>query len=143
MRKVEWLHDLMQDLRYGVRILMKSRGFTLVAVLTLALGSGAAVAVFSVVNAVVLRPLPYEDPDQLVMLWQKTPQQDLPASYLNFEDWRSQNQVFESMAAFRYDVFNLTGAGEPERLEGMTVSGNFLSTLGVKPADPMVALRHE
>jgi putative ABC transport system permease protein len=122
-----------QDLRYALRMLLKSPGFTFVAVLALALGIGANSAIFSVVNAVLLRPLPFREPDKLVILWEQTQAQDSSVSYPNFLDWREQNSVFAGIAAFRRDSFNLTGAGEPERLAGRLVSGNFFETLGVQP----------
>jgi putative ABC transport system permease protein len=122
-----------QDMRYALRMLLKSPGFTFVAVLALALGIGANSAIFSVVNAVLLRPLPFTEPDRLVILWEKTQTQDTSVSYPNFIDWRDQNTVFERITAFRRDSFNLPGAGEPERLAGRLVSGNFFETLGVQP----------
>ena len=122
-----------QDLRYALRMLIKSPGFTFVAVLALALGIGANSAIFSVVNAVLLRPLPFKDPDRLVILWEKSQTQDTSVAYPNFLDWREQNSVFESITAYRRDSFNLTGAGEPERLAGRLVTGNFFETLGVRP----------
>lgn len=132
-RALPAVETLLQDLRYGLRSLLKRPDFTAVAVLTLSLGVGASIAIFSVVNAVLLRSLPYKDPDRLLMLWEKTSQQDLPTSYLNFVDWKDQSQVFEKMAAFRNDNFNLTGVGESERLDSTTVSADLLSTLGIRP----------
>ncbi|MBD0372281.1 MAG: ABC transporter permease [Pyrinomonadaceae bacterium] len=126
------MDTLWQDLRYGFRMLLKSPGFTLIAILALALGIGANTAIFSVVNAVLLKPLPYKDPNQLVILWEKSATQDTSVAYLNFQDWRDQNQSFEQIAAFRRDSFNLTGAGEPERLAGRMTSATFFSTLGAK-----------
>lgn len=128
------LEDLWQDARYAVRSLRKHPGFTVIAVLTLALGIGANTAIFSVINAVLLRPLPYENPDRLVVLLETVSNRPIGVSYPNFVDWRSQNTVFENIAAVRpRESFNLTGAGESERLQGRLVSANFLSTLGVKP----------
>jgi len=125
---------LAQDVKYGLRMLAKSPGFTLVAVLALALGIGANTAIFSVVNAVLLRPLPYQDPDQLVFISEHTEQvPDMSVSYLNFLDWQRQNQVFSSIAAFQGQNFNLTGVDRPERLSGWNVSQSFFATLGVKP----------
>jgi putative ABC transport system permease protein len=123
----------MRDLQYGVRMLLKNPGFTIVAVFVLALGIGANSAIFSVVNAVLLRPLPYAQPDRLVIMWEKATTQDTSVSYPNYVDWRDQNQVFEQIAAFRRDSFNLIGAGEPERLSGRMISASFFRTLGVKP----------
>jgi putative ABC transport system permease protein len=122
---------LLQDLRYGFRALLKSPGFTAVALMALALGIGASSAVFSVVNAVLLRSLPYKDPAALVVVSEKTVKQELPVSYLNYVDWREQNKVFEQVAAYRNDNLNLSGTSEPERLESLSVSNNFLSALGL------------
>ena len=128
------MKTLFQDLRYGLRILLRKPGFTVVAVLTLALGIGANTAIFSVVNAVLLRPFPYESPERLVVVQERISERDLPVSYLNFADWRDQNSVCTSMAAVRTrESFNFTGAGEPERLQGRIVSASFFSTLGVRP----------
>src|ERR1041384_7640702 len=112
------MNTLWQDARYGLRMLWKSPGFTLVAIAALALGIGANTAIFSVVNAMLLRPLPYADPDRLVVLWETNP--NLSSVYLrthneaspaNFLDWQKQQTVFEDIAAFRYNDYNLTGAG--------------------------------
>ncbi len=127
------LETVWQDLRYGARVLVKNPLFTLIAVLTLALGIGASVAVFSVVNSILIRSLPYKDSDRLVMISEQTSQEQLPVTYPNYVDWKNQNQVFESTAAFRFDTFNLTGLPEAERLASMTVSSDFLPTLGVNP----------
>ncbi|HKS97560.1 MAG TPA: ABC transporter permease, partial [Terriglobia bacterium] len=125
---------LAQDVKYGLRMLAKNPGFTLVAMLALALGIGANTAIFSVVNAVLLRPLPYQDPDQLVFISEHTEQvPDMSVSYLNFLDWQRQNQVFSSIAAFQGQNFNLTGLDQPERLSGWNVSQSFFGTLGVRP----------
>jgi putative ABC transport system permease protein len=129
--------QLWQDLLYGGRMLRKSPAFTLVAVLTLALGIGANAAIFSVVNAVVLRPLPYKNPKQLVIVWETDPNRRItrgttpPADFL---DWRSQNQSFQSIAAYQSWLFTLTGAGEPEQLWGAHVSPAFFEMLGISPA---------
>ena len=127
--------DLWQDLRYGARMLLKQPGFTLIAVLTLALGIGANTAIFSIVNAVLLRPFPYHAPERLVILQEReSAGRGFSPSYPNFVDWRAQNTVFDSIAAVRQnESFNLTGAGEPERLQGRLVSAEFFSTLGIKP----------
>ena len=135
-RNTNLLGDLGQDLRYGLRMLMRNPGFTIVAVLALALGIGANSAIFSVVSAVLLRPLPYPDAEQLAMVWEEASHlgfpRDTPAA-ANYVDWRDQNQVFEGMAAMAQQDFNLTGVGEPERLEGRRVSANLFSLLGVGP----------
>ncbi|HKU72377.1 MAG TPA: ABC transporter permease [Pyrinomonadaceae bacterium] len=130
------LADFLNDLRYAIRMQRKNPGFTIVAVIALALGIGPNTAIFSVVNTVLLRRLPYKDPDRLVMVWEEATKagypQDTPAA-ANFIDWRDQNQVFEGMAATDYTSFNLTGSGEPERLEGRRVSTNLFPLLGVEP----------
>ncbi|HLW80788.1 MAG TPA: ABC transporter permease [Candidatus Acidoferrales bacterium] len=128
---------LWQDLQYGGRMLRKSPGFTLVAILTLALGIGANTAIFSIVNAVVLRPLPFPNPQQLVLVWETDANRKImhgTAPPADFLDWRSQNQVFQSIAAYQVWFFTLTGAGEAEQLWGAHVSPDFFSMLGVKPA---------
>ena len=128
------METLLQDLRYGVRMLRKSPGFAAVAVITLALGIGANTAIFTVVNGVLLNPLPYPQPEQLVALYQRTPNfAEASIPYPNFLDWRRENRSFSDLAAYRHDDFNLTGAGEPERLEGEMVSASFFPVLGVKP----------
>jgi putative ABC transport system permease protein len=128
------LEDLVQDLRYALRGLRKQRGFTAVAVLTLALGIGANTAIFTVINTVLLRPLPYAQPDRLVVLTETVAERPVGVSYPNFADWRNQTTALENVAAVRTrESFNLTGAGESERLAGRLVSANFLATLGVKP----------
>src|SRR5919205_199918 len=135
-RRFGMLGDLKHDLRYGARTLWKNKGFTAVAVIALALGIGANSAIFSVVNTVLLRPLPYKDSDRLVMVWEDNSKigypHDTPAPG-NYADWRDQNQVFEGMAATADVSLNLTGAGEPERFDGKRVSANFFSLLGVEP----------
>jgi putative ABC transport system permease protein len=103
-------------------------------VIALALGIGANTAIFSVINAVLLRPLPYEDADRLVVLTETVADRPIGVSYPNFVDWRNQSTMFESIAAVRHrESFNLTGSGDSERLQGRLVSANLLSTLGVKP----------
>src|SRR5262252_9686748 len=129
------IETLIQDLRYGVRTLMKSPGFAFVAVLTLALGIGANTAILTVVNAALLRGLPYRDPERLVHLWETTPRQDFSqheASYPDFLDWR-ENQVFEGVAAYAGGSgLTLTGRGAPARLPATLVSSNFFTVLGVE-----------
>jgi len=121
-----------QDLKYALRIILKNPFLAAVAVLTLALGIGANTAIFSVLNAVVLRPLPYADPERLVMIWETVPGNDKRSvAPGNYNDWRSQNGTFSDMAATFYGNFNLTGEGEPERINGATVTSNLTSVLGV------------
>jgi predicted permease len=128
------MNALWQDLRYGIRLLAKSPGFTAVAVLTLALGIGANTALFSVVNGVLLNPLAYQQPSQLVVLYGKTPGFDkAPIAYLNFLDWQRDAHSFSAMAIYRNEDYNFTGTGEAERLSGYMISADFFSMLGVKP----------
>ena len=128
------MESFLQDLRFGVRMLVKNPSFTLIAVVTLALGIGANTAIFSVVNAVLLRPLPYKDAGHLVTVWEVQPKLNQamfsPAEFL---DYQAQNHSFTEMAASRFMYFTLTGQGEPEQLSGMIVSSNFFSLLGVMP----------
>src|SRR5436309_9715483 len=126
--------DLQQDLRYGLRTLAKNPAFTSIAIVALALGIGANSAIFSVVNAVLLRPLPFKNPEQLVMVWENAAHLGFPKntpSPANFLDWQRQNTVFTGMAAMSERSFNLTGVGEPERLDGRRVSANLFDLLGV------------
>jgi len=131
------MQTLWQDLRYGARMLMKNPGFTLVAVITLALGIGANTAIFSVVNRVLLFRLPYKDAGRLVMVWGSNPQQgadiDL-VSPADLADWRTQNTMFEDLAATSDAQFNLTGMGEPELLIGYRLAANFFQVAGAQPA---------
>jgi len=133
MRRVNYVENFLQDVRYGLRQLRRSPGFTVVAVLTLALGIGANSAMFSVVNAVLLRPLPYPKPEQLVMVWKmKFPTGGLGASPADFLAWRSQNRSFSDMIAYMAQPFNLTGRGEPEQIDGLRVTPSFFALLGVQ-----------
>ncbi len=131
-----WEDEMMQDLRLGVRMLMKHPGFTVISVLTLAIGIGANITIFSVVNAVLLRPLPYPDAEQLVFLWTESPQRNIKersSAYANVADWRSQNQSFADIAVFDPTVVTLTGAAEPEPIGIVVASTNLFSVLGVAP----------
>jgi len=126
-----WLEQLRQDMRFAFRILRKSPGFTFVVVLTLALGIGANTAIFSVVNGVVLSPLPYHQPDQLVIVWAKKPLGgNIAPSYPDFEDWQRDTRSFQAMAAFGFRTFDLTNPGSPEHMDGWQVSSDFFKTLG-------------
>jgi putative ABC transport system permease protein len=127
-----FMESVWQDLRYSARMLFKHPGFTIIAVLTLTLGIGANTAIFSIVNAVLLRPFPFQTPEQLVMVGEFAPGGSV--SYPNFADWRDDRNVFESASAVRSnESYNFSGAGEPERLQGRLVSAGFLTLLGVKP----------
>ncbi len=125
---------LFQDLRYSVRMLRKSPGFAAIAILTLALGIGANTALFSVVNGVLLNPLPYPNSAQLTRIYAKTPGFDRgPIVYLNFLDWQRQSSSFVSMAAYRNENYNWPGQSQAERLTGYMISADFFRTLGVRP----------
>ncbi len=140
------MQTLWQDLRYGARMLLKKPGFTLIAVFTLALGIGANTAIFSVVNAVLLRPLPYPEPERLMMVNAT----DLARGYANigvnlpdFREWRVRNRSFESMAAFSVDNYNISGTEEPERVAGAVASADFFRTMGVNPSQGRALLSEE
>ncbi len=123
-----------QDLRYGARMLLKSPGITFVVVLALALGIGANTAIFSVVDAVLLRPLPYPESDRLVFLNETSKAMDeISISYPNFADWRNQNQVFEKIGVYNRASYNLTGGGEPERIITGQVSADLFAALRANP----------
>jgi putative ABC transport system permease protein len=129
------LEAFLQDIRYGARVLLKHKGFTVVAVLTLALGIGANTAIFSVVNELLLRPLPYRNADQLVMVWEVTSKGrgENPTSRTNFRTWREQSKSFESMAAFTDQRLNLTGGGEPEEVAAQLATPELFHVLGIEP----------
>jgi putative ABC transport system permease protein len=143
-----WLDEFLQDLRYAARMLRKNPAFTLVAVLTLALGIGANTAIFSVVHAVLLKALPYPQADRLVMVYedvrlpnyQNKKNEPSPG---NFSDWITQSTAFEGMAAYRNRSFNLTGEGEPARVEGELVTSSFFATLQINPAFGRVFAQEE
>src|SRR5579864_4515434 len=125
---------LSQDLRYAVRMLLKSPGFAAIAVLTLALGISANTALFSVVNGVLLNPLPYPYSDQLVAVYASTTGFDhAPITYLNFLDWQHDTRTFSSMAAYRNQDYNFIGPSEAERLSGYMITADFFPTLQVNP----------
>jgi predicted permease len=128
------MQTLLQDIRYAVRMLVKNPGFALVAVLTLSLGIGANTALFSIINGVLLNPVPFPEPERLMALYANRIQFERASiSYPNFLDWQRENRTFATLAAFRSDNFNLTGAGEPEHIRGEMVSADFFSTLGLIP----------
>ncbi|HEY0701327.1 MAG TPA: ABC transporter permease [Candidatus Acidoferrales bacterium] len=128
------MQRLWQDLRYGLRMMAGSPGFTAIAVLTLALGIGANTALFSVVNGVLLNPLPYPRPAELVAVYGSTPGFDhSPISYPDFLDWQRQTRSLASMAYYHNEDYNFTGEGEPERLSGYQISADYFATLGVPP----------
>jgi predicted permease len=130
------METLLKDIRYGIRGLLKRPGFTVIALITLALGIGANTAIFSVVNAVLLRPLPFQNPDELVIVWEDATFAGFPRNTpapANYVDWKTQNQSFADMAASHEISFNLTGDGEPERVSAYAVTANFFPLLGVQP----------
>jgi predicted permease len=142
MRRVKLIENFVQDLRFGFRTQRQAPAFTAVAILTLALGIGANTAIFSVVRAALLRPLPYSQPDRLITAGEVRSEEELSqalspeswnASYPDYLDWRKQSKTFESLAGFTGDGFTLRGAGEPETVTAVQATTNCLSTLGVKP----------
>jgi putative ABC transport system permease protein len=135
-RRSERMKTVLQDLRYGVRVLRRSPGFALIALLTLALGIGATTAIFSVVDAVLLRPLPYPDADRLVVVWETNPSQEMteePPSPPNFTDWRAAAESFEALTAWSEASPTLTGAERAEVLNGVGVGPDFFRAVGVAP----------
>src|ERR1051326_1757918 len=130
------MQSLLNDLRYGARTLLEKPGFTVVAVLTLALGIGANTAIFSVINAVLLRPLPFREPGRIVSVANvdlKEGGDPFVSSWPDFNDWRAQNQSFEKLAAFNPRDLNLAGGGEPLRLRGAMVTSELFPLLGASP----------
>ena len=128
------LERFTQDVRYGLRSLRKNPGFAIVAILTLALGIGANTALFSVVNGVLLNPLPFHDPGRLVIFFGKTANFNKSTfSYLNFLDWQKQNRSFTAIGAFRPASFNLTGSGEPVHVRGERISAALFPSFGISP----------
>src|SRR5262245_16450574 len=153
-----WFDRLWQDVRYGFRVLVRDRGFSLVVVLTLALGIGANTAIFSVVQAVILRPLPFADPDRLMMLWTDDAKRGLheePTAYLTIRDWRTESRLFTDLAIFRGEPAVVLGGDGPDRVVAEFVSSNLFALLGVPPVlgrtfteeeerqrEPVVVLSH-
>src|SRR5919112_1360653 len=131
------LEAVWQDLRYGGRVIRKNPALSLTIVITVALGIGANATIFGVINAVLLEPLPYKDPDRLVRLWQSNPRQNQVEGLVsapNFLDWKTQQTTFEQLAALELATFNLTGGGEPQRIAAARITANLIPTLGVAPA---------
>ena len=125
---------MLQDLIYGLRWLRKNPGFTLLSVLMLAVGIGVNTAMFSVINAVLLRPLPYPEPDRIVWMNESGPEiKNRMISYPNFLDWRARNQVFESMSTFRGWFVNITGNDKPESVNARMVTADYFKVMGVAP----------
>src|ERR1700730_9133869 len=129
------MQTIWQYVRYGARMLLKNPAITFVVILALALGIGANTAIFSVVNAVLLRPLPYDQPDQLLFLNEKSPVLDeMSISYPNFADWQAQNHVFEKIGIYNRNSYNLTGSGEAERIPTAQVNADLFSVLRANAA---------
>ena len=140
------MESLWQDLRYGARMLQKKPAFTAVALVALALGIGANTAIFSVVNALLLRPLPFKDSDRLVYVWETNPKIGLDRAIVSppdFADWREQNGVFEHISAFRTWFYRLSGGGDPEQVWGVRTSASFFELLGVEPQQGRTFLPEE
>jgi predicted permease len=138
------MHTVWQDIRYGLRTLRANPGFATIAILTLALGIGANTALFSIVNGVLLNPLPFPEPERLVALYSHTPEDPREdVTYFNFLDWQRDNHSFSSLATFRQDDLNLTGMGLPERLKVNMVSADFFPLLGVNPVAGQLFTKQE
>ncbi len=134
--RVQWIDELIQDIKFSTRLLLKDRGFTMTAVMVLALGIGANAAMFSVVDALVLRPLPFHDPERLVMIWEDASEIGFPKNTPapgNYFSWKERNRTFSDIAATRSASANLTVDGPPEFVMGRRVTANFFDVLGVKP----------
>src|SRR5215471_1777778 len=128
--------SFLQDAKYGWRVLWKTPAFTVIAVVVIALGIGANTAIFSVIDAVLLRPLPFADPERLLVIWEDASFMGFPRNTpapANFVDWKKENRVFSDMAALADRGLNLTGDGNPEKLNSYATSWNAFSILGVKP----------
>src|SRR5215510_8668569 len=133
---VQFFETLWLDCLYAARTLRKHPAFTLLAVTTLALGIGASGTIFSALNTVVMEPLPYQDPDRLVRLWESNLKQNRPenpVSVPNFQDWQKQQTLFEQLAASELTTFNLPGSGEPQRIPALRITANLIPMLGVAP----------
>src|SRR5437868_2087606 len=128
--------NLRGDIRYALRSLLKRPGFTFIAVVTLALGIGANTAIFSAINALLLKPLPFPALDRVVAIWDKMPSRGVmhnEVAMANYLDWQAQNKSFEQLAVYGWWTANLSGVDTPERVQGFLVSANFLDAIGVKP----------
>src|SRR6185437_14998226 len=129
-----WMNALLQDFRYSIRVLRRSPGFSLIAIFTLALGISATTAIFSVVYGVLLRPLPYDHPDQLVQVWEKSSEgHEMNLADLNFQDFRSQNRSLQGLAEFSSGLTSVSGGSEPKRLTVASVSSDFFPIMRVSP----------
>src|SRR5580692_9769591 len=134
VRRVNAVENTLRDIRYSWRVLLKSPGFSIVAILTLALGIGASTAIFSVVDAVLLRALPYPNPEKLVQVWEQSPRRHrMSMADPNFEDFRTQNNTFAALAEYAYWTSSVSGGSEPARVDVAEVTGGFFEALGMKP----------
>src|SRR6267378_3885830 len=127
---------LLKDIRYGIRGLAKRPSFTFIAIVTLGIGIGANSAIFSAVNALLLKPLPFPELGRVVAIWDKMPSRGVvhnEVAMANYLDWRAQNRSFEQLALYRWWSTNLTGVEPPERIQGFLVTANFLDAIGMKP----------
>ena len=130
------MEALLSDVRYAIRNLIKRPGFTAIGVITLAIGIGANTAIFSFINALLLKPLPFPDLDRVVAVWEKVPSRGVERNEVtvaDYLDWRAQNRTFEQLGIYRWWSTNLTGADSPERVQGFQVTTDFLDIVGVKP----------
>src|SRR5437016_1837668 len=130
------MDSLLRDLKFSVRSLLKRPVLTIIAIVTLAIGIGANSAIFSTINALLLKPLPFPDPERIVAFWEKIPSRGIERNELavaNYLDWNAQNKSFEQLGMYRWWSTNLTGADSPERVQGFQVTPNFLDIVGVKP----------
>src|SRR5688572_29709112 len=134
MRLTDWLSELRRDAWYALRHLRANPGFAAVAVVTIALGIGTATTIFGIVNAVLLRPLPFHEPDRLVRVWESNPGTDrFAVSEPNYLDWRARTRALAELGAYRSQTFSLLGGGDPERLVAAAVTHTLFTTLGVRP----------
>ena len=137
MNSLTFIESLWQDVHCGLRMLRKNAGFAIVAILTLALGIGANTAIFSVIHAVLLSPLPYNDPDRIVLVLESNPARGFPqfsVSPPNYMDWKKDSTSFEQIASIARGDFNYTGGAEPERISGARVASSFFAVMGATPA---------
>ena len=123
--------SLLREIRYSIRVLTKNPGFTAVALITIALGIGANTAIFSVINTILLRPLPFRDPDRIVFVWSSLGEERSTVSLADINDWKSQSQSFEATAAYTYNIYNVVDNQDPEQVRGAQVSGDFFRVFGV------------
>ena len=136
MRRAAWLETVRQDLRFAMRVLRRSPGFTATAVLLLALGIGVNTAIFSVISSVFLRPMPFPEPDRLVLMWEDFSASGGPtrteASPADYAEWKARNRSPADIAVMIGTTYNLTGSGEPEKLQGSRTSANLFALLGMQ-----------